>query len=566
MLKSFGDYSILEVFGGWIVKFGNGGSAVFVADPAHAWAEARGAPPPPPVPMPTPIPVPAPAPNPMPTVDTPEVVFEEKLATGWVNRSWAPTSLTDPAAHGGAVAISADLDDFKGLNLNGPTRQLADYSSVSFWCKAMAAGQTFRFGLYDGTNPLGNGVRVTPTTEYKEYRYTLAELGAALVGTFTNLVWEGAAFGQRDAFKIDDVVLWRRAVPAVAPPAAQAPQVLSAPTTAGALTLSADGKFINEAGEVWFGKGVNFIDFNQSNAAASVPLSRMLPEMKKRLDFAKSELKIDFIRYCIDMPTKGVIGGGAEYVAALKDIITYAWTQHGMRALLSLWNESSLEASPSSSGKFSQGPTAASVTVWQYLAQAFAHSGHVMLGLANEPESTNAANIERWRTQMVACGKVIRDMERTERGKAHIVVAQGGAYSRNLQQWKQAGLAIAGPVAYEYHDYQHENAWESAFVQYARAGMPLLIGEWGPAVIQKPGNVAVRDSLDLADSEYWSLPREQEKVFALFKQHSIPCAAWALAIRCWPDLLIDNSNGGAGVGMTLQLSPWGELLRGLYTA
>ncbi len=37
--------------------------------------------------------------------------------------------------------------------------------------------------------------------------------------------------------------------------------------------------------------------------------------------------------------------------------------------------------------------------------------------------------------------------------------------------------------------------------------------------------------------------------------------AWTFHMRCPPNLLVDNSNGGCGVGMTLTPTDWGTQLK-----
>jgi hypothetical protein len=45
------------------------------------------------------------------------------------------------------------------------------------------------------------------------------------------------------------------------------------------------------------------------------------------------------------------------------------------------------------------------------------------------------------------------------------------------------------------------------------------------------------------------------------EQMEIPHLAWTFHMRCSPNLLVDNSGGGCGVGMPLQPSSWGTLFK-----
>lgn len=46
----------------------------------------------------------------------------------------------------------------------------------------------------------------------------------------------------------------------------------------------------------------------------------------------------------------------------------------------------------------------------------------------------------------------------------------------------------------------------------------------------------------------------------------LPWTAWSLHMRCDPSMLQDRSGGGCGVGMQLQLTAWGSLVRGYLLA
>ena len=45
----------------------------------------------------------------------------------------------------------------------------------------------------------------------------------------------------------------------------------------------------------------------------------------------------------------------------------------------------------------------------------------------------------------------------------------------------------------------------------------------------------------------------------------IPYTGWTFHMRCPPNLLIDHSGGGCGVGMNLEPTSWGTLLRNQLT-
>ena len=41
----------------------------------------------------------------------------------------------------------------------------------------------------------------------------------------------------------------------------------------------------------------------------------------------------------------------------------------------------------------------------------------------------------------------------------------------------------------------------------------------------------------------------------------LPWTAWAFHMRCPPNLIVDSSGGGCGVGIELDPTPWGAVLK-----
>jgi hypothetical protein len=69
----------------------------------------------------------------------------------------------------------------------------------------------------------------------------------------------------------------------------------------------------------------------------------------------------------------------------------------------------------------------------------------------------------------------------------------------------------------------------------------VIIGEFGPA--QGMTNSDCTTLMNLAE------------------QQQIPYLAWTFHGRCPPNLLVDNSGGGCGVGMELVPTPFGQRLK-----
>ena len=70
----------------------------------------------------------------------------------------------------------------------------------------------------------------------------------------------------------------------------------------------------------------------------------------------------------------------------------------------------------------------------------------------------------------------------------------------------------------------------------------MIIGEVGPA----NGHMSLDDCAELMSDA---------------SARDIPFLAWTFHGGCPPNLIVDNSGGGCGVGTELVASEWGELLK-----
>lgn len=487
------------------------------------------------------------------------IVFDEKLEDGWFNYSWAPNEEITGDAPSGQRMLSADLDNWRGLNLHNPNGfALQDYDGVQFW--VLGGGPGIRFSIYNGETMLGTGELLDPEPRWRLHRYTWADLGAPTHGRFTNLVWEGTGSADRDLLCLDRIALMKRDTPAPMP---EAPPMTAAPATDGHLTL--EGQTLKDTnGQIFVGKGLNFQDFKGCNSCLGIELQRMLAESKRRMDFTDT-LGVDFLRYCLESE-ESIADAPAAYWDALKDIVSYAWTKSGRkkRVMVSLWREGSLE------GK-TQGPTMATVRVARMLARAFKDSGHVWIGLGNEPEHDDAASQQRWRDAYRACTEAIR-----EEGFEGIVVVQGlGQWARRVGDWIGHELTDLGPVLYETRGYDHQADWDKYIGAPHAAGLPLLIGEWGPAAnttfkvdFDNRNNLHLDETVHTTGNwwemnNYWMNPSEIEPFWAYIQNLGITSCAWQLSLRCPPDLLQDNSGGTCGIDTPLALTEWGERFKRL---
>lgn len=68
----------------------------------------------------------------------------------------------------------------------------------------------------------------------------------------------------------------------------------------------------------------------------------------------------------------------------------------------------------------------------------------------------------------------------------------------------------------------------------------MVIGEFGPSGMTEANAVALMASAEA---------------------HGVPYLAWTFHMRCPPNLIVDDSNGGCGGGMTLTPTSWGTALK-----
>jgi hypothetical protein len=76
--------------------------------------------------------------------------------------------------------------------------------------------------------------------------------------------------------------------------------------------------------------------------------------------------------------------------------------------------------------------------------------------------------------------------------------------------------------------------------------LPVYIGELGPAL-----------DMTLADAE---------ACMQRASQLGIPWTAWSMHMRCPPNMLVDQSSGGCGIAMPLQLTQYGQRVKAYLQA
>jgi endoglucanase len=231
------------------------------------------------------------------------------------------------------------------------------------------------------------------------------------------------------------------------------------------------------------------------------------------------------------------------YFDDIKEIVAYLTAKTGVYVLASLW----IDPTFSSAGW----PTANTITEWQAIAAAFLDNPKVMYGLCNEPQNNfdGSQDAQVW-TAMNNAVAAIRAVEDNAGQPHHIITAQGtGGWSRRLDYYVTHPITAGGGdnIAYEVHVYDPQANFQSMWVTPAQS-IPVVIGEYGPA------------SGYMTEADCTALMQQA-------RANDVPHLAWTFHMRCDPNLLVDNSAGGCGVGMTLAPTSWGTLLKtGLATA
>jgi endoglucanase len=129
----------------------------------------------------------------------------------------------------------------------------------------------------------------------------------------------------------------------------------------------------------------------------------------------------------------------------------------------------------------------------------------------------------------------------------HVVAVQGTrGWGREIDYYVDHPIEAGDGenVAYETHVYNPEEDFEDQF-ELPSQTIPVIIGEFGPFA-DAWMEMTLDDCAALMDSA---------------EELEIPHLAWTFHMRCPPNLLVDYSGGGCGVGMDLEpTAGWGELI------
>jgi hypothetical protein len=351
---------------------------------------------------------------------------------------------------------------------------------------------------------------------------------------------------------------FRRRVPAVVlaflvtscaasdPGSSQQEAVAPAATTPPPGWLSTSGnRILRSDNQPWMARGVNIHDTRSCNACAYQ--APQVDEVKRRIDEAVDVWGADLLRLTLE--SYGSAGGRTHwrgllddptYLADILEIVRHVGGKPGVYILVSLWVDPTFDGNGL--------PTAGTVAIWQHLAEVLRDESHVLFGVANEPEAnfdgSRDAAVWSAMNDVVAAIRAVEDRFGTPH---HMVAVQGTRQWARVLDYYVSHPITAGSgenVVYETHVYDPASTFDQRFADPSRS-LPVIIGEFGPVDWPGVATMSLADCVELMD-----------RAEAL----GVPYLAWTFHMRCPPNLLVDLSGRGCGVGMPLQTTDWGDLL------
>jgi hypothetical protein len=301
--------------------------------------------------------------------------------------------------------------------------------------------------------------------------------------------------------------------------------------------LTADGK-------PFHGRGVNIQDTRSCDACSyEAPHPE---EVDRRVDEVVDHWHANFLRLTLESYAKAdkreTWKSALDDDAYLRDIVSivhHIEQKPGVYVELSVWHDPSLDTMG--------WPTDKTRTLWEKLVHTFAASPRVLFGVVTEPEQNADGKMDAFAwSALNRTVQTIRDAEGT--GSHHIVVVQGTRmWSRRLDYYVSHPITAGGgiDVAYESHAYDGKKEIDALFDGPAK-NLPVIIGEFGPVEDEHLAHMSMDDCSYL---------------MAKAEEREVPYLAWTFHMRCPPSLLVDTSANTCGVGMALQPTPWGKLLK-----
>jgi hypothetical protein len=143
--------------------------------------------------------------------DLTQIIYDDALASGWENWSWAQVNLANTApVHSGTYSIAVTYGAWQGLYLHNSNVTAQGFTYLRFFIDGGTAGGQ-RMNLFlnlqvSGQDQDGPNVAVTPPAagSWTEVRVPLATLNPA-GATITGITWQDSTGGTQPTFYLDDI-------------------------------------------------------------------------------------------------------------------------------------------------------------------------------------------------------------------------------------------------------------------------------------------------------------------------------------------------------------------------
>jgi endoglucanase len=314
---------------------------------------------------------------------------------------------------------------------------------------------------------------------------------------------------------------------------------------AGWLFTSGNHIYVSDGGgggSIFRGRGANLQDTRGCGACVVEPSNP--GEVERRADELIDNWHANFIRLTLESrPEYNRLGVREDpaYLAEIVEIVNHITAKPGVYVLVSLWFDQTFDAL----GR----PTAATREEWRVLATALKNQPRALFGICNEPEYNfdGAQDATVWQA-MNDTVQVIRNVENSAGTPHHVITVQGtGDWARRLDYYVTHPITAGGGsnIAYETHFYNPAAELDTLIGGPAKT-LPVIIGEFGP--INEPGSPVATDA-------------DVQATINFAKAHDIPHLAWTFHQFCPPNLIVDLSKNTCGIGMPLQPTAWGSLLK-----
>lgn len=142
----------------------------------------------------------------------PQVIFDDALAAGWANWSWATVNLgAATPVHGGSSSISVSYNAWEGLYLAHPGVSTLGFTKLRFYAHGGGTGgQRFLVYAVRASDSGGHGpeVQLGPlaANTWTEIQIPLADLGASDTDV-VGLVWQDSTGSSQPVLYFDDIAL-----------------------------------------------------------------------------------------------------------------------------------------------------------------------------------------------------------------------------------------------------------------------------------------------------------------------------------------------------------------------